>query len=173
VVVVAGIAAVLPTEVFGQSKGGAPIHTTLCELVKTPEPFNGKIVQVRVIVRLGFEESVIRDRSCSAEIWVEGLDVDYFGIRITPGPLGPPVAIIRSEDFAKLERALRPNRFDTTHSVQATAVGRFDHVARAVGTTSDLSSWPGFGYISHYDSRLVLESVSDVGRKPSIKQSKR
>src|SRR5690242_8446081 len=56
-------------QVFGQGKD-EPIKTTPCELVKHPELYNDKMVQVRGIVRTGFETQTLNDENCDAYIWL-------------------------------------------------------------------------------------------------------
>jgi len=45
-----------------------PIMTTLCELVKTPERFNGQLVQIRAEYVSKFHWTGLKDGSCSASI---------------------------------------------------------------------------------------------------------
>ena len=55
-----------------QNNGDAPINTTLCELVRTPERFNGKMVQVRAKSVSTFEWGGLVDPSCSAQLLADG-----------------------------------------------------------------------------------------------------
>src|SRR5882724_3327831 len=61
---------VLPGVGFGQAKADEPIKTALCELVKEPDRFNGKIVQVRAAIATGPESIVVADDACSGSIWL-------------------------------------------------------------------------------------------------------
>src|SRR6266568_1977634 len=69
--------AVFPGVGFAQTKADEPIKMTLCELVKEPERFNGKMVHVRAAIVTGFEASLLRDDSCSASIWLAGPGATY------------------------------------------------------------------------------------------------
>ena len=51
-----------------QVKPEPPVRTTLCELRKEPERFNGKIVQIRAAVVTSMEIGGLQDATCSA--WV-------------------------------------------------------------------------------------------------------
>jgi hypothetical protein len=62
------IAAVLATVAFGQTNAGDPIMTTLCDIVKAPEQFNGKMVQVQVEYVSKFQWTGLKDGSCSASV---------------------------------------------------------------------------------------------------------
>jgi hypothetical protein len=53
----------------GQTKDIPPIRTTVCELMKEPAKFNGKIVQVRGHITSGFEKSFLFDEGCDGRIW--------------------------------------------------------------------------------------------------------
>jgi hypothetical protein len=66
--VVAGIAAVLPAMVFGQTKSSAPIQTTLCAIVKEPQRFNGQLIELRAEYVSKFEWIGLKDETCSASI---------------------------------------------------------------------------------------------------------
>jgi hypothetical protein len=44
-----------------------PIPTTLCEIVRKPKQFDGKLVKVRATVLIGLEESLVRDNGCGSE----------------------------------------------------------------------------------------------------------
>jgi hypothetical protein len=40
---------------FGQMKSDEPIKTTVCEIVKSPALFSGKIITVRAPIEIAFE----------------------------------------------------------------------------------------------------------------------
>jgi hypothetical protein len=60
--------AVLPIPTFGQAKPNSPVQTTVCDLVKTPEPFDGKIVQFRAEYISNLQRASFVDDRCGAEI---------------------------------------------------------------------------------------------------------
>jgi hypothetical protein len=47
---------VAPGVVYAQSSSNEPIKTTLCDLLTSPERFNGKIVAVRGPIQIAFEK---------------------------------------------------------------------------------------------------------------------
>src|SRR5579864_8088085 len=58
----------------GSPKLQAPVKITLCELVASPERFQDKIVEVRAVIQTGLQTSLLRDDTCSAFIWLAGMD---------------------------------------------------------------------------------------------------
>jgi hypothetical protein len=62
------VAAVLAAIAFGQRNADDTIRTTLCEIVKAPERFTGKTIQVRAEYVSKFHWTGLRDESCSASI---------------------------------------------------------------------------------------------------------
>ena len=58
--------------VFGQAAPNDPVETTLCELVKTPDQFNGQIVQFRAEFVSKFRWEGFVDESCSAKLQIGG-----------------------------------------------------------------------------------------------------
>src|SRR5271157_1913042 len=124
-----------PAIMSGQAVAREPIETTLCELVKEPEGFNGKIVQLRAVIQTGFELSVVRDDSCSASIWLTGPGVTY--VMRTPRSTWPSITLQRDDEYRKMQDYLnkqyRPKRgsfcvWCPLYKVTARVTGRFDHV---------------------------------------------
>jgi hypothetical protein len=58
--------------VAGKSDENEPTKTTLCELVKTPDQFNGKMVQFRAEFVSRFQWEGFVDESCSAKLQIGG-----------------------------------------------------------------------------------------------------
>jgi len=161
---------VLPSMGFSQVKADEPIKTTLCELVKEPELFNGKVVQVRAIVVYGFEASLLRDESCSADIWLAA----GFSVNLTlPGggqkPSDPPVTLTEDSEYRKMGEYLSKNYktcpYCPLYTVTVNAIGRFDHIEKLRTDPKD-RRYVGFGHMNGYESQLVLQFVSDVVAKP-------
>ena len=59
-----------PIFAFQQAKAGEPVKTTVCEIARHPETFDGKLVQVRAIVETGVQDlpSGVADDRCGAEL---------------------------------------------------------------------------------------------------------
>jgi hypothetical protein len=191
------ILALLPITVFGQNKPEAPIKTTLCEIMRDTERFNGKIVQVPAVLVEGFELTAIIDKTCLEKIW------------LSVGNQGD-AAVDADSEFASIESASeiqRPDRLNwkrlsplrpltsDQHSLLSYLLqgivecpmcetsrlftGRFDHAdhnkMRAVRrrSTGQIRITPvGFGHLGYWESELVLESISEVAIKKTNAQAK-
>lgn len=166
------------------------VNTTVCDVLKDPASFNGKMVQLKGLVTAGFDQFEITDKGCGVQ--VNAIWLDY--PEGTHGKAGP-VALLQlqpARNFTgtvqpppatpvKLDKDANFKNFDsllsTVHkingmclgcnryAVTATLVGRLDGVAKA-GLQRDkagkITSIAGFGNLNGYPARLVLESVSDL-----------
>jgi len=108
----------------------APIQTSLCEIVRNPECFNGKMVQFRAQVSIGFESSLLRNkmndpRFDDCVIWLDTRDsifcCEYAEIssisdltdpdrraqlQWKPLPILMPVILKEDEEFRRLQKYL-------------------------------------------------------------------
>jgi hypothetical protein len=57
---------------FGQTKPDEPVKATLCEIIREPERFNGKPVQVRSEFVSKFEWTGLVDENCAAKVQTGG-----------------------------------------------------------------------------------------------------
>lgn len=137
-----------PGFAFGQSKSAAPVKTTLCEIAKHPESFDGKRVQVRAIVETGVQDlpAGVGDESCGAELKFYTPDDPQF------------VKLAKSKGFQKLIKEVKKNPV-----VQATVTGLFKSSVPVAAP--DQKPAPG----------LALESVEDVMAipQPHVRPQKR
>jgi hypothetical protein len=62
--------AVSASALVAQTRAGDPIKTTLCELVRDPERFNNKLVEIRSEFVSGFQREGFVDETCPAKIQV-------------------------------------------------------------------------------------------------------
>lgn len=69
-VITAVVLALAPGVAFSQSSPNGFIKTTPCELVKTPEQFNGKMVQFRAEFVSKFQWEGFVDENCSAKLQI-------------------------------------------------------------------------------------------------------
>ena len=125
----------LPMFAFAQSKAGEPLKTSLCEIVKHPEAFDGKTVQVRATVDAGMQDlpaGLIDDRFWAALKF--HMPDDQHLVRLG-----------KSKEFRKLIKDVKKNPV-----VQATVTGLFKSAVPA--PTPDQKPAPG----------LALEAVEDV-----------
>jgi len=129
---------VLPGVGLALVKADEPIKTTLCDLVKEPERFNGKMVEVRATVFYGFEASLLRDKSCSADIWLSaGFSVDMTLPGGSQKPTGPRITLKKDGDYQRMADYLsknymnnegKPCMYCPLYTVTINAIGRFDHI---------------------------------------------
>jgi hypothetical protein len=160
--------------VDAQTEPSEAVKTSLCELAKAPAQFNGKLVQVRATVFLGFESSQLIDENCSARVWLAGPRTTYLTIGHTPLPDEPPVQIENDAEYRKMADYLRTEYQPKggsrcvscpLYKVVATVKGRFDHVNKE-GLDARARFLIGFGHLNTYDSQVFLQSVSDVVAYP-------
>jgi hypothetical protein len=151
-------AAILSGPGFGQSQGDQPVKVALCEVLKSPERFNGKMVEIRaeaLQIAIGLGEG-LRDDACSGRLFFGGDGFpalsggsEYAFINTPadlqhperlvwkPIRLPPPVEFIRTEGFDEykkyvFQRLKNPDgstRFDCpAFDITMTVIGRFDYV---------------------------------------------
>jgi len=151
-----------------------PVKTTLCELKKEPERFNGKIVEFRATVRNAFEVSQLVDEACAARIWFTGPSTTQVTLGKPPEPKGRSVTLEDDETFRKMRDFLSKQYVPKDKSsfcigcplyqVTITAIGRFDHIERDPNTP--IFKRQGFGHLNAFESQLVLQSVKDLEAQP-------
>ena len=159
----------LPAAVLGQKKPDPPIQTTVCDVLKSPELFSGKIITLRGEVQIGFESFSLSTSGCvekktDSELWLE-----YGrGPRRQPtiwccGDMVPRdrLALVQDSEFRKFHRHLTVAK--DPHRVTATLTGRFDSREPQEG-----SFGCGFGHLGSYCSRLVIQRVSNVAALPAV-----
>ena len=166
------------------------VSATVCDVLKNPKSFDGKMVSIKGTVVAGFDEFVVTDGDCGKD--VNGIWLSYpEGAKVKSGPLamlqvepahnfaGPapaetrtPVTLQKDKDFKKFDSLLTQYHSKGAelcpgcprYHVQATLTGRLDGVANA-GLTRDASGkingLGGFGNMNVYPARLVIQSVAD------------
>ena len=169
------------------------VDTTVCDVLKDPASFNGKIVRIKATVAAGFDQFVIRDQTCHHAVNTIWLSYPE-GTKAKSGPVAilllqpaknfsgtvsttprTPVTLDKSKDFKQFDSLLSaPHKGPgmclgcARDVVNATLVGRLDGVANAE-LTKDASGkfvgLGGFGNLNAYPARLVLQSVTDVSPK--------
>lgn len=170
------------------------VDTTVCAVIKNPKSFDGKMVRIKATAAAGFDEFILKDGDCGAQ--VNGIWLDY-----PPGTKGKagPVALLElkpAHNFSgqytaparaavTLDTDKNFKQFDswlaqphgeelgiclgcTRYEVTATFVGRLDGVADATlkrDASGRIVGFGGFGNMNAYPARLVLQSVSGAERK--------
>jgi hypothetical protein len=167
------------------------VDTTVCDVLKNPKSFDGKMVRIKATVAVGFDQFVLKGPGCGHyinDIWLSYPE----GSKAKAGPAAilqiqmahnftgtvpaavtrTPVTLDKSKDFKQFDTLLSTphkgaamclgcNRYEVT----ATLVGRMDGVDDA-GVRRDAAGKivgvSGFGNLNGYKARLVLQSVADV-----------
>lgn len=166
------------------------VDTTVCDILSSPQSFDGKTVRVKGIAIAGFEEFAIKGVGCNQvvnAIWLaypEGTrgkagPVAY--LRLQLGKNNPTVVSNVSRASVTLDKNKEFKEFDKLLSTQArtdgmcpgcvkftvagTFVGRLDGT-KDTGVSRDASGkvigLSGFGNLNSYNARLVLQSVSEI-----------
>jgi hypothetical protein len=165
------------------------VDATVCDILKNPTSFNGKIVRVKGTVSAGFDQFVVKGVGCNlpvSDLWLSYPE----GTRAKSGPaamlqLQParnfsgtftpveraPVHLEKNKDFKQFDNLLStPYRSGgmclgcVRYEVDATLVGRLDGTTPAMrrNDAGKIVAIDGFGNLNRYAVRLVLQSVSDV-----------
>ena len=135
-----------------------PVATpSVCDVLKSPSQYNGRIVEIRGAARLSFEYFGLTDADCGA-IWLEFADQ-----RIRPKP---KFLLVKDEAEKRFSDTVQKN------TVRVTLVGRLDGVdevkkwtesrpMKAGGSAVSFHS-NGFGHMGQYKARLVIMRVKAV-----------
>ncbi|HLY43789.1 MAG TPA: hypothetical protein VKR52_21435 [Terracidiphilus sp.] len=181
---VIGLSCAFATSMYGQA-----VDATVCDILKNPASFNGKIVKVSGTVVAGLDQFVIKGVGCGQmvnAIWLSYPE----GTKAKAGPaamlqLQPasnfagsvtavqrtPVTLNKDKEFKQFDSLLSaPYKQGgicigcVRDEVTATLVGRLDGVAAGLHRdgSGKIVSLDGFGHMNAYSARLVLQSVSDV-----------
>jgi hypothetical protein len=165
------------------------VDATVCEILKNPVSFNGKIVKIKGTVAAGFDQFVVKGPDCGKKvnaIWLAYPE----GTKAKAGPaavleLQPAknftgavaaeqrtaVTLEKSKDFKQFDSLLStPFKGDGLclgcgrYTVTATLVGRLDGVKAGILRDKEgkIVAINGFGNLNAYSARLVLQSVSEV-----------
>ncbi len=167
------------------------VGATVCDVLKNPKAFDGKIVSIKGTVVAGFDQFVLTGGDCGQDVNAIWLSYPE-GAKVKSGPLamlqlepahnfaGPastetrtPVTLEKDKEFKKFDSLLSQYHSKGTglcpgcprYHVQATLVGRVDGVANAgLSRNGDgkIVGLGGFGNMNVYPARLVLQSVADV-----------
>jgi hypothetical protein len=166
------------------------VDTTVCDILKSPQSFNGKTVRVKGTAVAGFSQFVVLGKDCGQQldaIWLaypEGAKAKAgpsFMLQLQPavnfdGTVKAvdraPVTLQMDKEFKQFDSHLAAAHKGNAlclgcnrYTVTATLVGRLDGVADAVlsrNLAGKIVGITGFGNLNAYRARLVLQSVSDV-----------
>ena len=142
-----------------------PTPTSICEVSRNPESFDGKVVSLRATVVSGFEVFAISspEEECGG-MWLEyseGGPTASTSLAV-PRQRRVPVTVHKDRNFRRFQSLLRaemhPRTRDNTcmdchrYEVTATMVGRIDYAGKEMG----------YGHMNSYKLQFELISVSDV-----------
>jgi len=186
--------AVLSSALFGQTRAGEPIKTSLCELARDPERFNNKLVEIRGEFVSRFEWEGFVDETCSARIQVganhvldgqvgqyafASLDDLTHPERLNWQPIEPRLRVdLKRDDNYRAFRKYSGTKFKwpdggrcqdcPLYRIIVAADGRFDYFAsqNVALRTNPKEKAVGISAGDLPLLRFVLQSVSDVSATP-------
>ncbi len=167
------------------------VDTTVCDVLKNPESFNGKTVRIKGTVVAGFDQFVLNGSDCGQ--YVNGIWLSYpQGTKAKSGPLAileirpaknfsgkteaepAAVTLVKDKSFKQFDSLLAQQHQKggtcmgcARYNVEATLTGRLDGVKSASLTRADgkITGLGGYGNLNAYPARLVIASVADVVAK--------
>jgi hypothetical protein len=165
------------------------VDAAICDILKSPQSFNGKIVRIKGTVSAGFDEFVVRGPGCGQNVNAIWLSYPE-GTKGNAGPAAmlqmqparnfagtftsverTPVSLERNKDFEQFDSLLSTPYQGKgmclgciRYMVNATLVGRLDGVMAGLrrGNGGKIIEISGYGNLNAYSARLVLQSVSDI-----------
>ena len=147
----------LAASVAAQDQTTPVANTSVCDVMKSPSQYNGKIVEIRGAARLGFEFFGLTDVGCGP-IWLDFADES---IRPTL-----KFRLVKDEPEKRFRAAVQKG-----NTSNVTLIGRIDGVdevkhwteSRPVkgGVVAGFRS-NGFGHMGQYKARLVIIRVRAV-----------
>ena len=155
------------------SERSAALKTSVCEILKAPESFDGKVVTTQARVLMGFESLTLVESGCSGSIWLAYPDE----IGHPPDSQRIRVKLIRDAEFDAFQKAIGAEAEDTPqnpcrgmhcmrYDVRAEIIGRVDYRPTSCKNQSSTSNAQvfkcGYGHMGAWDVRFVLEKVSNV-----------
>jgi hypothetical protein len=128
---------VLSSTLGGQTRSGGPIKTSLCELIRDPQRFNGKLIEMRSGFVSRFQWEGFVDETCSAKVQVSAYGV-FDDLRAQDGQTHLPVHPKQDRNYRAF-RKYADTKFKwpdgdrcqdcPLYRILVTAEGRFDYFA--------------------------------------------
>ncbi len=167
---------------LAQASPVKPQEVGVCDIVKEPELFNGKMITVRGRISIAFEDFELSAAHCAPPQGSDGIWLEYGkGPKRQPttwccGDMTPRdrMALVQNQDFRSFHRFLTAQRRVAgcyegqcyVYDVTATITGRLDAVKPQVGRNGK-SVCDGFGHFGVFCARLVIQNVSEVVAEPT------
>lgn len=163
----------IPALAWGQTNSDQPIRTTVCEVVRAPASFHGKMITLRGPIQISFENFAIPASDCAEK------KIDHLWLEYGRGPKKQPttwccgdmvprdsLVLVQNAEFRRFHDYITAvvkakGCYDCyLYRVTATLTGRFDAVEPQPHATC------GFGHFGTACGRLVIRAVSDVAADP-------
>lgn len=155
------------------------LKESVCEILKNPKPFDGRVVTIEARVLMGSESLTLVHSGCTGSIWLAFPDE----MKQTSHTQRPEVRLSRDDDFDKFQKAIGAVAEDTPqhqcqsmhcmkYDVQAEITGRIDYRPTDCTTQSHVSNSVafecGYGHLGAWNVELVLEKVIKVVTTPNL-----
>ena len=146
-----------------------PIATTVCEIARRPQDFDGKMVRVRAQVLAGFEVFALRDGDCG-RIWLRYPEAGAFGATTsfgvaTPQIERPAIELRRDRAFRRFAKLIEAEMYPRDPKTGCMSCLRYEVTATMTGRLDWAGEGRGFGHMNGYPAQLVLQSVTNVSAK--------
>lgn len=166
------------------------VDVTTCDILASPQSFDGKTIRVKATVSAGFDEFVLKDAACNQPInaiWLaypegtKGKAGPAASVQLQLGRNNPAAMSNANRSRIKIDKSKEFKQFDSLlsapykagsmclgcirYTVTATLVGRLDGVKEAGIARDNAGKFvnvDGFGNLNLYRARLVLQTVADV-----------
>jgi hypothetical protein len=143
-------------------------NTSVCEVVSTPEWFNGKVVSLRATVLAGFEVFAIKapEEDCG-RMWLEYAERDSQASSSVAAPRrnNHSMKLVEDTNFKHFQELLRAEMHPKRNFVMCMSCNRYQVSATMVGRIDYAGDHGGFGHMGFYKLQFELVSVSDVMAK--------
>lgn len=147
-----------------------PIATSLCDVLRSPADYDGKIVRVRGTVLAGFEIFAVRDlvdADCRVSLQYAGagpVASTSFGA-LTPRIDRPAIELRRDVELSRFQRALTAEMHPRSRNIGCMSCLRYEVTASMTGRIDVAGKHQGFGHMNMFPVQLVLASVADVSAR--------
>jgi hypothetical protein len=142
----------------------SPVNTTICEIVRKPDFYDGKLVEVTATQSGTWEGSWLLDTHCDEAFWFTTPEVAAEIASITGDTTTPKARfrVVENDDYRKFSQYANATveNFQREYDVTATFVG-------LVQRRDDFKLSPngfgnGFGHMGVSEFQFVLRSVSNI-----------
>lgn len=150
------------------SQQTAPLETTVCAVGAAPQKFDGAFVRLRAKVFLGPETFDLRDPADGCSQWLAFSYADRgprasVSISTTAASTDRPAVVLkRDSKFKEFDRLVGAEMHSRDRGSICIACHRYEVTATLVGRIDVAPPGKGFGHLGGYQTRFMLQAVSDV-----------